>query len=318
MPAYTAAAPGKIILFGEHAVVYGRPAIAVPVAGVRARAMISADPRAAEGRVRIQAPDINLEADLDKLPGSHPLAAALRAVLSDLGLPRSPACHIRIKSTIPVASGLGSGAAVTVALIRAYSAFLGKPLPDEKVNALAFEIEKLHHGTPSGIDNTVITYAMPVYFQRKPTGPIIETFNVPQPFQIVIGDTGVRSPTAVSVRDVNKGWQAETEYFERLFDQIGSITEDARKMIEAGQPSRLGALMDENQALLVQMGVSSPPLDRLIQAARFAGAFGAKLSGGGRGGNMIALVNDNIAEVVRQALKDAGAVRTLLTPVKSC
>jgi len=318
MPAFTSAAPGKIILFGEHAVVYGRPAIAVPVAGVRARAMISADPRAAEGRVRIQAPDINLEADLDKLPGSHPLAAALRAVLSDLGLPRSPACHIRIKSTIPVASGLGSGAAVTVALIRAYSAFLGKPLPDEKVNALAFEIEKLHHGTPSGIDNTVITYAMPVYFQRKPTGPIIETFNVPQPFQIVIGDTGVRSPTAVSVRDVNKGWQAETEYFERLFDQIGSITEDARKMIEAGQPSRLGALMDENQALLVQMGVSSPPLDRLIQAARFAGAFGAKLSGGGRGGNMIALVNGNIAEVVRQALKDAGAVRTLLTPVKSC
>lgn len=316
MPAFTAAAPGKIILFGEHAVVYGRPAIAVPVAGVKARAVVSANPRATAGQVHIQAPDINLEADLDKLPGSHPLAAAVRAVLTALGLSRSPACLIRVKSTIPVASGLGSGAAVTVALIRAYSAFLGKPLPDEKVNALAFEIEKLHHGTPSGIDNTVITYALPVYFQRKPAGPTIESFNVPEPFQIVIGDTGVRSPTAVSVGDVRKGWQAQPEYFERLFDKIGSVSADARKIIEAGQPSQLGSLMDENQTLLLQMGVSSDALDRLIQAARSAGALGAKLSGGGRGGNMIALVSDNTAEVVVQALKDAGAVRTLLTQVK--
>jgi len=316
MPAFTAAAPGKIILFGEHAVVYGRPAIAVPVAGVKARAVVSANPRATAGQVHIQAPDINLETDLDKLPGSHPLAAAVRAVLTALGLSRSPACLIRVKSTIPVASGLGSGAAVTVALIRAYSAFLGKPLPDEKVNALAFEIEKLHHGTPSGIDNTVITYALPVYFQRKPAGPTIETFNVPEPFQIVIGDTGVRSPTAVSVGDVRKGWQAQPEYFERLFDKIGSVSADARKIIEAGQPSQLGSLMDENQTLLLQMGVSSDALDRLIQAARSAGALGAKLSGGGRGGNMIALLSDNTAEVVVQALKDAGAVRTLLTQVK--
>jgi mevalonate kinase len=316
MPAFTAAAPGKIILFGEHAVVYGRPAIAVPVAGVRARVVVSSDPRSTSSQVRIQAPDINLEANLDKLPVSHPLAAALRAVLAALNLPRSPACLIRVKSTIPVASGLGSGAAVTVALIRAYSAFLGKPLPDDRVNALAFEIEKLHHGTPSGIDNTVITYAMPVYFQRKPSGPAIEIFNVPQPFQIVIGDTGVRSPTAVSVRDVRLAWQAQTEVFERLFDQIGSVSENARKIIEAGRPSQLGSLMDENQALLVQMGVSSPALDRLILAARAAGALGAKLSGGGRGGNMIALVNDANAGAVMQALTDAGAVRTLLTQVK--
>jgi mevalonate kinase len=315
MPAFTASAPGKIILFGEHAVVYGRPAIAVPVTGVRARAMVSADLRATEGQVRIQAPDINLEANLDKLPASHSLAATLRAVLVALGLLYSPACCIRVKSTIPVASGLGSGAAVTVALIRAYSAFLGKPLPDEKVNALAFEIEKLNHGTPSGIDNTVITYAMPVYFQRKPAGPIIETFEVPQPFQIVIGDTGVRSPTAVSVGDVRKGWQAQAEYFERLFDKIGSVSEDAYKIIRAGRPSELGPLMDENQALLLQMGVSSPALEHLIQAARSAGALGAKLSGGGRGGNMIALVSAETAEDVMQALRNAGAVRTLLTQV---
>jgi mevalonate kinase len=316
MPAFTAAAPGKVILFGEHAVVYGRPAIAVPVVELKARAVVSADPRAIPGQVSIQAPDIGLDALLDKLPESHPLAAAMRAVLAALGLSRSPACLLRVTSSIPVASGLGSGAAVSVALIRAYSAFLGQPLPDERVSALAFEIEKLHHGTPSGIDNTVITFARPVYFQRKPGGSSIETFNVPQPFQIVIGDTGVYSPTVVSVGAVRQAWQTDTERYEHLFDEIGNISRAARKTIETGNPSGLGSLMDENQDFLRQIGVSSPELERLIKAAKSAGALGAKLSGGGQGGNMIALVEEETAAEVIQALQTAGAVRTLLTQVK--
>jgi mevalonate kinase len=316
MPAFTASAPGKVILFGEHAVVYGRPAIAVPVVELKARAVVSADPHSLTGQVHINAPDVGLDALLDKLPETHPLAAAMKAVLAALGLSRSPACLLRVTSSIPVASGLGSGAAVSVALIRAYSAFLGQPLPDEKVSALAFEIEKLHHGTPSGIDNTVITFARPVYFQRKPGGPTIETFSFTQPFQIVIGDTGVYSPTAVSVAAVRSAWQAETERYERLFDEIGNIARAARKAIEAGKPAELGPLMDENQDFLRQIGVSSPELERLVQAAKDAGALGAKLSGGGRGGNMIALVESDATVEVRQALQAAGAVRTLLTQVK--
>ena len=316
MPAFTASAPGKVILFGEHAVVYGRPAIAVPVTDVKARAVVSADPRGVPGQVRIQAPDIGLEATLDKLPENHPLAAGMRAVLSALSLSRSPACLLRVTSSIPIASGLGSGAAVSVALIRAYSAFLGQRLPDDKVSALAFEIEKLHHGTPSGIDNTVITFARPVYFQRKPGGSSIETFSVPQPFQIVIGDTGVYSPTVVSVGAVRQAWQTETDRYERLFDEIGNISQAARKTIESGNPSGLGSLMDENQDFLRQIGVSSPELERLIKAAKSAGALGAKLSGGGQGGNMIALVEEENAAEVIQALQTAGAVRTLLTQVK--
>jgi mevalonate kinase len=317
MPAFTAAAPGKIILFGEHAVVYGRPAIAVPVIGLRARAVVSAEPRAASGQVRIEAPDIGLKANLDRLPITQPLAATLRAVLAALGLSRSPACLARVTSTIPVASGLGSGAAITIALIRAYSAFLGHPLPDDRVSAIAFEIEKLHHGTPSGIDNTVITFARPVYFQRKPAGPIMETFHVAQPFLILIGDTGVRSPTAVSVGEVRKAWQAEPERYERLFDEIGSVAQAARSLIEAGRLAEMGALMDENQACLRQVGVSSPELEGLIAAAKSAGALGAKLSGGGRGGNMIALVEEGAADAVTQALVNAGAARTHLNQVKN-
>ncbi len=179
MPAISAAAPGKVILFGEHAVVYGRPAIAVPVMQVKARAVVTANPRGAPGEVRVQAPGIGLESTLQELDPAQPLAAAILGAASALKVKRLPACTIKITSTIPVAAGMGSGAAVSVAIMRALSAFLGHPLPDESVSRLAFEVEKIHHGTPSGIDNAVITYARPVYFVK---GKPVETLQVGRPF----------------------------------------------------------------------------------------------------------------------------------------
>jgi mevalonate kinase len=313
MPAISAYAPGKVILFGEHAVVYGRPAIAVPVDQVRARAVVTADPRAPAGKIHIVAPDVGMDSDLGELPSNDPLAVALRGVLSALGNPRPLACTVRITSTIPVAAGLGSGAAVSVALIRAFSSFLGRPLPDEQVSLLAYEVDKLHHGNPSGIDNTVITYAAPVYFMR---GQAIETFPVPTPFTLVIGDSGVPSPTAIAVSSLRQAWQAEPDRYERYFDQVGFISQAARQSIEGGQPESLGSLMDENHALLCEMGVSSLELDRLVQVARSAGALGAKLSGAGRGGNIIALVTKGTAPEVAQALEEAGASRIIVTEVK--
>ncbi len=322
MPVISAYAPGKVILFGEHAVVYGRPAIAVPVSQVQARATVTAEPLRPSGSVLIQAPAVRLEAALADLPPNHPLAMAIHGVLGELGLARSPACTLRVTSTIPVAAGLGSGAAVSVAIIRAFSAFLGHPLPEERVCALAYEVEKRHHGTPSGIDNTVITYAMPVYFMR---GQPIETFRVARPFTLVIGDTGIASPTSQSVGDLRKAWQADPAPYERLFDAAGAIAQSARQVIENGRPEELGDLMDRNHALLQQMGVSCPALDRLVEAARLAGAAGAKLSGGGRGGNMIALVREDdrleggpsvgSPAEISQALQQAGAVRTLVTRI---
>ena len=297
MTAITATAPGKIILFGEHAVVYGRPAIAAPVSQVQARVVIQANPRGALGQVLLQAPDIGLESALDALSADHPLASAIRGVCSELSLKRLPACTVRITSTIPVAAGMGSGAAVSVALIRALGGFLGHPLPPERISALAFEVEKLHHGTPSGIDNSVVTHAMPVYFTR---GRPIEKLRLPVPFTVVIGDTGIASPTAVSVGDVRLAWQAEPARYEDIFDAMGRIAERARELIETGQPQGLGPLMDENHAYLQEIGVSSVELDRLVQAARQAGALGAKLSGGGRGGNMIALAAPEIAKTLRR------------------
>jgi mevalonate kinase len=216
-------------------------------------------------------------------------------------------------STIPVASGLGSGAAVSVAIIRALSEFFHSPLTNEQVSSIAYEVEKLHHGTPSGIDNTVITYAKPVYFIK---GQPIETFHVGSPFTIVIADTGISAPTKESVGDVRKLWETDKGKWEKIFNEIGTVVNLAKEKIENGKWEELGPLMDTNHALLQALTVSSAELNRLVEAGRRSGALGAKMSGGGRGGNMIALVRPEQAEDVAQALRSAGARRTIVTTIR--
>jgi len=305
----TSSAPGKIILFGEHAVVYGRPALAVPVMKVHAEVEVSDSERKG---IWIDAPDVDLHAELNTLASDHPIASVIHNFLFLARVSPFPNLQLEISSTIPVASGLGSGAAVTVALTRALAAHLGHSMSDEEVNAFTYEIEKIHHGTPSGIDNTVITYARPVYFVK---GQPAETFRVGEPFTIVIADTGIAAPTRESVADVRKLWESDKKRWENVFAEIGDISFAARRVIEEGWVKMLGALMDENQTFLQQMTVSSPELDTLVEAARQAGALGAKLSGGGRGGNMIALVEPEHAETVSRSLKEAGAKHTIITQV---
>jgi mevalonate kinase len=154
MPAFSASAPGKIILFGEHAVVYARPAIAVPVQQVRAKAIVTAEPHSAPGVVRLRAPDIRLDAALGDLPEEHPLAAAVwRRGCHETHPP--PSLPIQVTSSIPIAGEWARGA-VTWQSARLLS-LLGSPVSDEEVSSLAYEVEVIHHGTSSGIDNTVIT-----------------------------------------------------------------------------------------------------------------------------------------------------------------
>lgn len=304
-----ASAPGKIILFGEHAVVYNRPALAVPVTQVHVDVEVRDSDSAG---VWIYAPVIDLHAELSTLPSDHPIGSVILSLFQHLNISRRSNLEIYISSTIPVASGLGSGAAVSVALIRAISSYFSYSLTNEQINSLVYESERLHHGTPSGIDNTVITYAMPVYFIK---GQPIETFKAGKPFTIVIGDTGIPAPTKESVGDVRRLWLRDSVYYEDIFDEIAQLALIARRSIESGKPELLGELMDQNHAFLQQLTVSSPELDKLVDVARNAGALGAKLSGGGRGGNMIALVEQASAESVAEALMSAGAVRTIITEV---
>jgi len=320
----SASAPGKIILFGEHAVVYGRPALAVPIIQVYADVEIK---DADSAGIWIQAPDINLHAELNTLSSDHPIAAVIHNLFFLSRVAPFPKLLINISSTIPVASGLGSGAAVTVALTRALSTHIKYPMTDEQINAFTYEIEKLHHGTPSGIDNTVVTYAKPVYFVKQSPSPAgrgvrgegdkVETFQVAKPFTIVIADTGISAPTRESVGDVRKLWEADKEKWESVFDKVGEVAKQARKTLESDSllSNKLGELMNQNHTLLQELTVSSPELDTLVSAASNAGALGAKMSGGGRGGNMIALVESDRAEAVARSLMEAGAKHTIITQV---
>lgn len=313
MSTITASAPGKIILFGEHAVVYGFPAIAVPLTAVQVS--VTATPAPRGSGITVHAPELERPVTLANVLPDDPLYSALvyPVELALRTLNRLTAdLHLTVHSTIPVASGLGSGAALAAALIRAVCAALGTPVTDDALNPLVYEVEKRHHGTPSGIDNTVIVYARPVYFVR---GQPPQTFTVARPFTLLVADSGQASPTRHTVADVRRLYEAEPERVSAIFARIGMIAQTARQAIEAGEIASLGPLMDENHTLLANLTVSSDLLDRLCLAAREAGARGAKLSGGGRGGNLIALVDDARAGAVAEALRQAGAVRVLATRV---
>jgi mevalonate kinase len=312
MPAISASAPGKAILFGEHAVVYQRPAIAVPVHQVRAKAVVMARPGAPSGEVWIDAPDIGLNTRLDELPEQHPFRTLIQLLKQAMGLPHLPALHLHITSTIPLAAGLGSGAAVSVAMLRSLSAFLGHPLADQQVCELSYEAEKYYHGTPSGIDNTVITYSQPILFTR---GQPYQILPVGGQFTLIIADSGIQSSTAEMVQGVRQRYEQAVETYEARFDAMATLVEKARHAIQKAQLELLGQLMNTNHQLLQQIGVSTPQLDELVRVAGQAGALGAKLSGAGGGGNIIALAPQERVDSIQAALRQAGSSRTLVSHI---
>ncbi len=231
-----------------------------------------------------------------------------------LGQPHRQDLVVTVRSAIPLARGMGSGAAIATALVRALASAFGRQPTADEVSALVYQTETLFHGTPSGIDNTVVAYEQPILFVRgTPSVPLA----VGGEFYFVIADTGIASPTKIAVGDVRRAWQAAPATYEALFDHLGGLVEAAREAIAAGDAAALGPLMNQAQAGLVQLGVSSPELDHLVEAARAAGALGAKLSGGGRGGIALALVEPAGVKAVGDALRAAGARQTLtaaLTP----
>ncbi|MFH1929534.1 MAG: mevalonate kinase [Chloroflexota bacterium] len=304
---------GKVILFGEHAVVYGQPAIAVPVTQVRATATVE-DASSGEG-VTIVARDLDLIHRLrDSIQDdeAHPLDLTVRNTFERIGLSEGRDLLIEVSSTIPIARGMGSGAAVATAIVRALSAHFGAGLMASDVSEVVHKTEVLHHGTPSGIDNSVIAFERLVYFVKE-EGP--QTFEVGGAFHLVIADTGASSSTREVVREVRDSWMAERERYDTLFADVGSVAIAARASIARGDMAEAGRLMNVNQALLEEIGVSSAEIRALVGAARQAGALGAKLSGAGRGGNVIALVTPAARQWVTAALQSAGAIRVIATEV---
>ncbi|KAB8145210.1 mevalonate kinase [Chloroflexia bacterium SDU3-3] len=307
----TGTAPGKLILCGEHAVVYGQPAIALPLSGIRASAHITPMP---SGGVRFDAPDLARAWAMDDAP-DDPLCQLVGEVLHAFQIAAPPAITITITSDLPIASGMGSGASVATAIVRALARYTGRTLAPAQISQLVFENERRLHGTPSGVDNTVIAYEQAVWFVRTEDGAQIEPLDIPAPLLLLVADTGVRSSTKLPVGEVRRRWQHDPAPYNALFSQVGDLALQARAALCAGDTRTLGPLLDQNHALLQQIGVSSPELDRLVLAAREAGALGAKLSGAGWGGVMLALAHPARAAQISAALRGAGAASVLRTAV---
>jgi len=293
---------GKVILFGEHFAVYDIPAIAGPV-GKTTTAVVEesttpgievVDNRKASSGYKEKYAEIQKEAN--------------KRMAEKMGVDAK--VKITLAGDLYCGSGIGASAASCVAVARALSDYFKLGLSDEEINDVAFEGEKAYAGNPSGVDNTVATYGKLVFFKKNP--PVMETIEVGKPFTIVIANTGITTKTKEAIAKVAAAKEKEPEKFEKIFAEADELVMLARKALEMGEP--FGELMNRNHELLQEIGVSCEELDKLVEAARNAGALGAKMTGGGLGGYMVALAEDG--EKVEKALKDAGAETTMVGRVE--
>ncbi|HET8550970.1 MAG TPA: hydroxymethylglutaryl-CoA reductase, degradative [Gammaproteobacteria bacterium] len=294
-----AAGHGKAILLGEHSVVYGRHAIAAPVPlAIRARVEDS------DKGTTFMIPRWGIEQRLN--PGNeHPgsFLQSLGLILKKFDI-ADRSMRIQVYPNVPRAMGLGGSAALAVAVIRALDRHCKLNLSDDDVCQLSYECEKVAHGTPSGIDNTVATYGRTLLYRRGEP-PLIKPLHLKEPLPLVIGLSGVESLTAKMVARVRRAWERNKTLYERIFDDIDALTLQGIEAIENHDLEQLGELMNICQGQLNALQVSSWEIEELIQVARDNGAVGAKLTGGGGGGSMIALCPDDRERVIR-AMQNAG------------
>jgi len=313
MKTVQASACAKVILFGEHAVVYGYPAVAIPVQDIRAFATIT---KTHTNTPEIEADDLDLAFPLAeaKIPSSgHHIVQTIKLFSEHIGGLADTRWKLRVQSDIPISRGLGSGAAITVAILRALSKFFEYPLTQDDLVSISYEIEKMHHGRPSGIDNTVIALEKPILFQKQTEISVLR----PHQQHFVIGDTGIAKNTGDIVAEVAKKRERNQKYYDDVFQKIGQIARDGFALLQKDERVSLGKLMNDNQYLLERIDVSSNELRRLIDAANQNGGLGAKLCGAGQGGCMVALAADEtLAHAIAGALQKAGAQQVFLTSLK--
>ena len=286
------AAWGKVILLGEHAVVYGRTAVA---AAIDRQVSVRLTPRL--GSARVALPEDAPRAVLSLPGGIESDPRLVRALARAAELFRVPLddVEIEISSDLPSSVGLGSSAALSVSLVRALATWTGSSLEDDAVCAHAFDVERIFHGFPSGIDNTVATYGGLVAFRR---GHQTRRLAAPRPLPLVIALGRAARDTSTVVRSLRERWTAAPDRYEALFDIIGHIAASGERAISTGDLETLGSLMFHNHAVLRRLGVSTEELDELVELARRNGALGAKLTGGGGGGAVICLCERDRAELI--------------------
>ncbi|WP_018658942.1 mevalonate kinase [Allofustis seminis] len=295
-------AHGKIILIGEHAVVYGAPALALPLQDLTIRVEITPDKdfttlhsKYFNGKLHEAPSDLdNLKAILHHFMNDHPEFS-------------KPLC-ITIDNTLPSERGMGSSAAVATALVRALFDYFALPLSEEELDEYVDIAEKIAHGNPSGVDALIVKNDMPFLFKKN---TYAKKITLHMPGYLVIADTGQVGQTRGAVAGVAEYRKENIQKFEKEFEEILALIEHTLSAINEKDLEALGMAMNETQDILRNWTVSNEKLDELTSAALKAGAIGAKLTGSGRGGCMIALAsNFEKAEEIAHTLEQSGAVST--------
>lgn len=293
---------GKVILFGEHFVVHGIPGI------------VSAIDASTDAEVKKAPKGINVKDERKTAKGYSEekrlqQLESIDRMLKAMSLDSKTPLDIWIGGTLPGFSGLGASAASSVAIARAISEELSLSLSDEKINQIAYEAEKAYAGNPSGIDNTAATYGGLMWFKKNPAGgpDSVEKLHMRRPIEIVIGSTGKVANTKAMVEGVADRKKKNPEKYNQIFKQAENLAVAGRKALENYDLKKVGELMNENHRLLQEICVSSKELDLLVDLTRKQRAFGAKLTGGGGGGCMVALTpGKDLQGKVASAIKTAG------------
>jgi len=298
-------APGKLMLFGEHAVVYERPCL---VTAVDQRISVGLKKRD-DGKICLNAPDINIKnffispKDL-KGPQPKEISFVLTTVKNFFEKYKiKSGLEVKTKSQFSKQFGLGSSSAVTVSTIKGLAELFGIQINKKELFGLAYKTVLDIQGVGSGFDVASTVYGGILYFLTG--GKIIEEIKVDK-LPIIVGYTGIKADTPTFIKMVSNKLSQESRKINKIFDEIEKIVDLAKTEIENQRWEKVGQLMNQNQKLLRELGVSSKELENLIRASLKAGAFGAKLSGAGGGDCMIAIANKDNFNKINKAIERAG------------
>ena len=293
----TCSSPSKIILFGEHSVVYGYPAI---VAAISRRSFCQIEPRI-DNNVKINLLDFNsqktyslLELNqefVEKESNYSSIVTIIQEIFKnkDISFSQKSGFSVKIKSDIPIAAGLGSSASIHVSLVNALNNYFGLNLSKIEISDVAFTGEKDVHGNPSGIDNTIASFGGLLYYQNRQFTP----FSIKHPITLIVTNTKIPRNTGDMVSNVRKLYEKEKDNVEKMFQTIDKIVIKGKEMLESSNINELGNLMNQNQEILEKIGVSNDKINELVEIALKNGAIGSKLTGAGGGGCIISLIDEN-------------------------